>query len=484
MLLQQETIASLMGLLETARAEAAASLAPLTRPPSPTKRAALLSEAEAQGRVRQERCKGRKARCSSRRVDAIAVLLQGPCPLDRTHLFSYGFRALPTRPSLPQMPCVHHNHTCPAVAAGLLPPAMHSIPRASPCVCREALIRELRDACLCLAEAGQDSDAQSSAAQLEARVRELHAALEAAGASRGSPSTCCSPRLAHAPDRDSPEQWAIMAVRPTAALTDTASNPASPRAMPLPAQHQSTSGPLKSALKRPPAASSSWAPARPSAHAAVPAARQLLRPGSARLADNCPIEDGQAPQQARSDTAHTPREALPQQQPHQREGSPPAQQATSGRWWRADDGLAEYEASAPAHEEQARSEAPRPFRLGSAAQRQGLPPAASCQESGPGAGRRVLQTQARELQPATRQCSQAPAAQQVQGAQHQEPPQLPSGLHPPPSSSPASAFQAGSPMRRPSSARPQAGSPSQVGMVCLPGASSSSCRVERCPAAV
>lgn len=61
MLLQQETIASLMGLLETAKAEAAASLAPLTRPPSPIKRAALLSEAEAQGRVRQDRCEGCKA---------------------------------------------------------------------------------------------------------------------------------------------------------------------------------------------------------------------------------------------------------------------------------------------------------------------------------------------------------------------------------------------------------------------------------------
>ncbi|KAL4442948.1 hypothetical protein ABPG77_008439 [Micractinium sp. CCAP 211/92] len=285
MLLQQETIASLMGLLETARADAAASLAPLTRPPSPVKRAALLSEAEAQGRVRQE---------------------------------------------------------------------------------REALIQELRDACLCLAEAGQDSDAPSHAAQLEARVRELHAALEATGASQGSPSYCCSPRLAPAPGSDSSGRWAITAVRPTAAVTDTASAPASPRAVPLPAKHQSNSGPLKSALKRPAAASTAWTPARPSAHAAVPVARQLLRPGSARLADNRLNEDGQAPQQARSDTAPTPREALPQQQPHQREGSPPAQQAASGRRWRADNGLAEYEALPPPHEEQARCDSPRPFRLGSA----------------------------------------------------------------------------------------------------------------------
>ena len=55
MLLQQETIASLMQLLEEAKAEAAAVLAPLTRPASPTKRRALESEQEAQGRVRQDR---------------------------------------------------------------------------------------------------------------------------------------------------------------------------------------------------------------------------------------------------------------------------------------------------------------------------------------------------------------------------------------------------------------------------------------------
>ncbi|PSC71599.1 hypothetical protein C2E20_5054 [Micractinium conductrix] len=55
MLLQQETIAGLMGLLEEAKASAAASLAPLVRPPSPTKRAVLESEAEAQGRLRHDR---------------------------------------------------------------------------------------------------------------------------------------------------------------------------------------------------------------------------------------------------------------------------------------------------------------------------------------------------------------------------------------------------------------------------------------------
>lgn len=55
MLQQQETIASLMCMLEEAKAETAASLAPLTRPPSPVKRAALESEAEAQGRIRQDR---------------------------------------------------------------------------------------------------------------------------------------------------------------------------------------------------------------------------------------------------------------------------------------------------------------------------------------------------------------------------------------------------------------------------------------------
>ena len=55
MLLQQETIASLMGLLEQAKEEAAATLAPLMRPPSPTKRQALEREAEAAWRVRQDR---------------------------------------------------------------------------------------------------------------------------------------------------------------------------------------------------------------------------------------------------------------------------------------------------------------------------------------------------------------------------------------------------------------------------------------------
>jgi hypothetical protein len=55
MLLQQETIASLMGMLEAARGEAAATLAPITRPASPLKRRALESEEEAQSRVRQDR---------------------------------------------------------------------------------------------------------------------------------------------------------------------------------------------------------------------------------------------------------------------------------------------------------------------------------------------------------------------------------------------------------------------------------------------
>lgn len=55
MLLQQETIASLMGMLEDAKSEAAATLAPITRPPSPTKRAALQGEQQAQARVRQDR---------------------------------------------------------------------------------------------------------------------------------------------------------------------------------------------------------------------------------------------------------------------------------------------------------------------------------------------------------------------------------------------------------------------------------------------
>ena len=55
MLLQQETIASLMGMLEDAKSEAAATLAPITRPPSPTKRAALQGVQQAQARVLQDR---------------------------------------------------------------------------------------------------------------------------------------------------------------------------------------------------------------------------------------------------------------------------------------------------------------------------------------------------------------------------------------------------------------------------------------------
>ena len=56
--MQQETIAGLMRMLEEAKAEAAAVLSPLTRPPSPVKRRALASEAEAAERVRQDRWAG------------------------------------------------------------------------------------------------------------------------------------------------------------------------------------------------------------------------------------------------------------------------------------------------------------------------------------------------------------------------------------------------------------------------------------------
>jgi hypothetical protein len=55
MLLQQEAMAGLMGMLEDAKAEAAATLAPITRPPSPRKRQALQGEQEAAGRVREDR---------------------------------------------------------------------------------------------------------------------------------------------------------------------------------------------------------------------------------------------------------------------------------------------------------------------------------------------------------------------------------------------------------------------------------------------
>lgn len=99
MLLQQETIASLMGLLESAKAEAAASLAPLTRPPSPAKRAALQSEAEARGRVRQDRCDepaGGLGGAAGRGWRAGAAALHAVCPPCPA--------ALPVRLGLPTCP--------------------------------------------------------------------------------------------------------------------------------------------------------------------------------------------------------------------------------------------------------------------------------------------------------------------------------------------------------------------------------------------
>ena len=64
MLLQQETIASLMGMLEAARGEAAATLAPITRPASPLKRRALESEQEAQRNCAPERSRVWKVTCA------------------------------------------------------------------------------------------------------------------------------------------------------------------------------------------------------------------------------------------------------------------------------------------------------------------------------------------------------------------------------------------------------------------------------------
>lgn len=72
MLAQQETVASLMKLLEDARAEASAVLRPLLRPASPMKLRMLRSEQEADSRVRHDRwaaAVGRVAACVGRKED-------------------------------------------------------------------------------------------------------------------------------------------------------------------------------------------------------------------------------------------------------------------------------------------------------------------------------------------------------------------------------------------------------------------------------
>ena len=129
--------------------------------------------------------------------------------------------------------------------------------------CREALIQELRDAFLALADTSAAN--QAALPEFEARIRELHAALEAAGDSglasvaagqlaAGQASPLKQPRGAKAhdgadqEDEGSPsERWAIPAAHRSAA-------------QPAPA-----GGRLKSALKQPQPSSASWSPARPAA---------------------------------------------------------------------------------------------------------------------------------------------------------------------------------------------------------------------------
>lgn len=334
---------------------------------------------------------------------------------------------------------------------------------------REALILELRDAFLGLAGAAPGGGAPAQAALFEARIRELHAALEAAGDSPGSLSACSSPQRGSAPGSGSSEQWAIHAVRPAVAPTDSAPAPASPRVLSPPAQRQLSSGPLKSALKRPASGSGSWAPARSGAKAATPAG-QPQRPGSARLDGRVANLDCQPTGQARPGTAPNWQEGLPQQQLQAEtleEGSPAAQQAAPRCRWQADDGLAEYEALPAVHEEQARCGTPRAYQRDCLAKGQGLHGGSSCPGSPVlGSGCQLGLPHAGQPGPAVSPSSQAAAVQQAQGTPRQPPLQLPAGLPRPRSPRPASASQASSPARCPSgaSAQLQAGSPSQVRM--------------------
>lgn len=183
-----------------------------------------------------------------------------------------------------------------------------------PCSRREALIQELRDAFLALADTSAAN--QAALPGFEARIRELHAALEAAGDS--GLATVTASQLASGSSQKQPqrikedagsptgpdgEQWAIPAVRPAA----------SPSAVQRPA----AGGRLKSALKQPQPSSVSWSPARRSA---------------GRSAD--PPAAGQASSRAATCLRPT---AAP--------GPHPVQQQEQPQEWQPDDGLAEYEAA-------------------------------------------------------------------------------------------------------------------------------------------
>jgi hypothetical protein len=158
------------------------------------------------------------------------------------------------------------------------------------CCCREALIRELRDACLCVADAPASSTAAQQLAEMEGRVRELHAALEAAsGQGPAILQQAAKPEDSPAPGtpRDS-NSWAIAALRPAPAEAPAAAPAA-----------RSIAAKLKTALRQP----------------------QGSRPASPA-------------QQPRS--APTTADAAGRQ--------PPATSAGLGQW-PVDDGLAEFEAA-------------------------------------------------------------------------------------------------------------------------------------------
>ena len=363
MLMQQETIAGLMRMLEEAKAEAAAVLLPLTRPPSPAKRRALASEAEATGRVRQDRWAGRVRRC----------LVQLP---------SSTFATIHPPPS-----------------------STHSPLPTFPAACREALIQELRDAFVALADTSAAN--QAALPEFEARIRELHAALEAAGDS-GLASLSLSPAAgqlaagqaspqkqprgakvhggADEEDEGSPgERWAIPAARTSAA-------------QPAPA-----GGRLKSALKQPRPSSASWSPARPAAGRR--ADQSVAAQASGRTAVSRP---------ATAPGLHL----QPAQQEEEKE-------------WQPDDGLAVYEAAEVAQRAQS-----LPSSSGPAAQ--GAAPAA---DAAP--------------QPCSRPASAVPVPHRAAGS---------TAPHPASRSSSPQRSRPGSPQR----SRPGSPSPAQVSGIVLP----------------
>lgn len=309
--------------------------------------------------------------------------------------------------------------------------------------CREALIQELRDAFLGLAESSTHSNAPQQAAQFEAHIRELHAALEAASDSPG-PGTTPVSGAAHS------EQWAITAVRtvasPQASPRSAASSPRQQQQQQPPFQRRPISSVLKSALKHQrPSSSCGWSPARPGANqgAAAPAgtaaagAERTPRPPSARPACSAVLPLAQPGATPRPCTAPS----AGQQQEQGRARGMDAEQAKRHPW-QADDALAEYESM-----EQARCKTPRPFQ-------------ASSEPHLPGFSREAPAPASSDGSP-LRECG----IHYVQLAVHTGMPagQLPSVV----SSRPASAAVAGSPPRSPpgSPGWPNGANPSEVSII-------------------